>query len=412
MKHDKPKILLIIPNLGRGGAQRVFHQQRAELSLFADVYGCVFNWSGSFSDDRLATIYSLDVPEGNSLFQKARNFLVRVRRLKRLKLELGVDISISHLEGADYVNLLSRSADRVIFWVHGTKKFDRNIRGILGFIRKEILMPLTYRRADYIVTVSNGIRRELQADLKVSDQRITAIYNRLDLRTITSRAADALPENHQKIFAGPPVIIAHCRLAVQKNLHALLHVYRKLKERTAVRLVLLGDGEEREALLSTCKKLNLETYSVWQTPEVNGSHDVYFLGYISEPYEWLRRATLYVMSSDWEGFPLAICEAMACGLPVVSTDCFTGPKEILAPAIADLDKMVERPVAGEFGMLMPLVRREDPQDLELWASTIDELLGNRILREKYSKNGLVRLSQMTAQSSPDKLREIIQLFLG
>jgi hypothetical protein len=123
---DKPKVLIIIPNLGKGGAQRVFHQQFAYLATVADVTGCVFNWDGAFDSDKNGNIISLNVPGGSSIISKIYCFWRRCVELRRVKRKRGIQISISHLEGADYVNILSRVSDRTVCWIHGTKKFDNN----------------------------------------------------------------------------------------------------------------------------------------------------------------------------------------------------------------------------------------------------------------------------------------------
>src|SRR5690349_10127928 len=114
---DKPKVLIIIPNLGRGGAQRVFHQQLSYLSKSTDVVGCVFNWDGSFESDKQDNIVSLNVPAGRSFIGKLYCFWKRCQALRRIKKQYGVQVSISHLEGADYVNILSRRSERIICWV-------------------------------------------------------------------------------------------------------------------------------------------------------------------------------------------------------------------------------------------------------------------------------------------------------
>ena len=138
---QKNRALLLIPNLGTGGAQKVFRQQMKLLSRELDVMGCVFNRDGFLPQDHDSNLHSLDVPGGSNVISKTFFFFKRIARLRRLKKELDIKVCISHLEGADYVNLLSRRNDRVIAWIHGTKTFDQNISGWLGWLRKKVLIP-------------------------------------------------------------------------------------------------------------------------------------------------------------------------------------------------------------------------------------------------------------------------------
>src|SRR5688572_17901207 len=318
----KQTILLIIPNLGKGGAQQVFRDQFHFFSAHYNVVGCVFNWDDTFEDDRIPNLVSLDVPAGRGALGKIHSFVKRILRLRSVKKKYHVDFSISHLEGADYVNILSKRQEKIICWIHGTKAFDENIQGTMGMIRKNFLIPLTYRLSDKIITVSEGIRTELINVFKIPGVKINTIYNNFVLEDIFAKARQELSPQVDQLFAKRPVIITHCRLSKQKNLFALLDIFVSLKTQEKVSLVILGDGELRDKLLSHCSFNKLKTYSVWSAEQqFNSDYDVYFLGYERNPYPFLHRATLYLMTSSWEGFPLALCEAMACEVPVISTDC-------------------------------------------------------------------------------------------
>jgi hypothetical protein len=107
MHKELPVVLLIIPNLSSGGAQSVFRQHYEYLLKHYAVHGCVFNWNGTEPALWPNTIISLGVPAGTNTLQKIRFFLQRVSKLRALKRQIKVELSVSHLEGADYVNLLS-----------------------------------------------------------------------------------------------------------------------------------------------------------------------------------------------------------------------------------------------------------------------------------------------------------------
>lgn len=378
-------LLLLIPNLGAGGAQKVFREQVKFYRQHFEVTACVFNLEGSFETDRELNVISLDVPGGNNPVSKTWFFVQRILKLRKLKRKLNIKISISHLEGADYVNILSATGEKVICWIHGTKRFDENIEGGFGWLRKKILIPKLYRKADKLITVSEGIRMELIENFGLNKSQIQTIENGFDHAEI-SRLSNEAPDINLK--EPGTVIVTHGRLARQKNLFALLDIFANLKKQQAdTKLVIVGDGELRGQLISHAEELGLNVYSVWQNSSGSSSYDVYFTGHTKNPYALLVQADLYVMTSSWEGFPLALCEAMSCGIPVLSTDCFTGPREILAPGI-DSEQPVQNPIETAFGILMPLA--EPPFNAELWPSTIAEVLRNDQKRKVLASGGKKR----------------------
>ena len=345
--------------------------QYAFYSKSFKTIGCVFNWDGVPEEDRHASIISLNVPAGKHFLGKMRSFIRRVVKLRNIKKQLGVDISISHLEGADYINILSKSQEKIICWIHGSKKFDRNITGFQGLLRRKFLMPLLYNKASQIVTVSNGIRQEIMELVNPTTTQLATIYNGFDLITIQKKAEEAagqmsgLAENHF-------IIMVHCRFAREKNLQGLLKLYSRLRESAPLtKLVILGDGELRLSLIHLCQSLRLKSYFFWDNMKWHHDYEVYFPGLQLNPFPYLKHASLYAMTSLNEGFPLSLCEAMACGLPVISSDCHTGPREIFAPGL-DISMPVPKPYLSECGILMPLP--DSSETHILWADFILTLM--------------------------------------
>lgn len=388
MIQKNSRILILIPNLGRGGAQKVFLDQ---FKFYADHYptiGCVFNWDDTFEDDRLPNLISLNVPAGNNWISKSFFFLKRVYELRRIKRENNINFSISHLEGADYVNLLSKRKEKIICWIHGTKTSDENIMGVLGLLRKKIFIPFTYRLSDKIVTVSEGIHQELIKNFKISSAKISTIYNSFNLDDIFTKAGQTLQVQIQELFDSKTILITHCRLSRQKNLFILIDLFIAARIQADLKLMILGDGELKEALLQYCDTNSLRVYSVWDSnASFNPNYDIYFMGYERNPYPYLRRATLYVMTSSWEGFPLSLCEAMASGVPVISSDCYTGPREIISPGL-NAEPPIRHPLSAPYGVLMPLANEDT---IKVWAETIISLTKNMDLRNQLVTSGKQRV---------------------
>jgi len=370
------RVLLLITNLGKGGAQRVFHDHALAFGAAHDVEEVVFDLQ---QDQR---IYDTGLPihdlRRNDLLSKlgpVGRLFSRAFALRNLVARCGFDVVISHMDGANWVNVLSFSSAKKILVVHGTVLRDENVPAARQWFRKRLIFPWLYNLAECTVPVSEGIARELS--LACGVRNTCAIPNFFELQAVTSKAQQALDVAQASIFDNPAVLVTSGRLAEQKKQSNLLEILAALHGRgRAARLVILGDGELRDSLIAKSESLGLRTFNVWSgCAEASAeTFDVYFLGYVSNPYQYLARSTLFLFPSGWEGFPLALCEAMISGVPVLSADCPTGPREILAPGtVRDAYDLHEVEIA-ENGVLLPMI--ESPADLEVWVNTIEDLLSN------------------------------------
>lgn len=367
---------MVIPNLGLGGAQRAFHDHSVELTKYYDVTEAVFDLDLENLYPSGNPLESLQVAGGGGPLRKATNFFRRVGQLRRLKQRLGTDICISHLEGADYVNLLSKGREKVILLIQGSKTHDRNISGASGWLRKSVLMPLLYKRADRIVAVSRDIIPEMVHDYGVDPRKLSAINNSFEVESVWERAQEPLPAPMQAVYNSGPVLVTSGRLAIQKNQAPLLDVFAALRQQVPAKLVFIGDGELRDDLVQHARRVGLRVHEAWGSEAVTPDFDVYFVGLQQNPFQYIRPATAFVFPSAWEGFPLALGEAMTCGVPVVSTDCPTGPREMLAPDSATPAAAIRAAEWAPYGVLMPMLTEAGTleADKKVWENTLATLL--------------------------------------
>ena len=177
------------------------------------------------------------------------------------------------------------------------------------------LMKLVYPHADKIVGVSLAVSKDLESELGLPQQTVKTIYNPVvDDQLLT--LANAPLENPWFKENTPPVFLAVGRLTPQKDFSTLIQAFALVRKSVSARLVILGEGECRTELETMIRKLDLE-------------QDIALPGFVDNPYAYMSRANCLVLSSRWEGLGNALIEAMACGCPVIATDCPSGPNEIL-----------------------------------------------------------------------------------
>jgi glycosyltransferase involved in cell wall biosynthesis len=406
LEGNKRNILLLITNLGKGGAQRVFFDHASFLSGKHNVEEAVFNIN---EDERLynsgLVLHSLDVEAGKNVFGKLKNFLKRSRELKKIIRQNNVDVTISHMDGANWVNVMSRSGEKKILVVHGTVLHDYTVRPVMQFLRKKILIPFFYNRASVTVAVSSGIAEELKRYCGV--KKVVTIPNFFDFEEIRNRASEPITPAEESLFSNHDVIITSGRFHEQKKQRYLFPLFKTIKEKNKnAKLVLLGDGSLRNSLIKEAKQNNLSCYTVWDNQPFTEDYDVYFLGYCKNPFQYLKRSAMFVFPSGWEGFPLALCEAMISGVAVLSADCPTGPREILSPGSIDLGYRLNKIERTPFGYLLPMTDKKD--FFSCWETAIFELLEDKSRRIRLVEAGQKRIESYDKKSGEEKWLSLIE----
>lgn len=181
------------------------------------------------------------------------------------------------------------------------------------------LMKALYPIANRVIAVSSGVAFDLERTLSLDRRTLCVIHNPIDLSEIAILADEPV---YHSWFTDPNkhVIISVGRLVQQKDYTLLINAFAHVSARRPVRLIIIGEGPERTRLEQLVNSLGLQA-------------DVDFLGFQHNPYNYVRHSDLFVLSSAWEGFSVVLAEALACGTSVLSTDCPSGPSEILEGGI-------------------------------------------------------------------------------
>jgi glycosyltransferase involved in cell wall biosynthesis len=223
------------------------------------------------------------------------------------------------------------------------------------------LVRMFYRFADKIIAVSEGVKADLIEEFKIPPRNIQVIYNPIDLNRVS--ALCKCPVEHNFFKEAGPVLLSVGRLVPQKGFDILLKAFSRIVNKREARLIILGEGPEEELLSKLAEGLKI-------------TEKVSFLGFQNNPFKFISKADVFVLSSHYEGLPMVMLEAMACGTPIVSTDCKYGPMEILKN--------------GQYGLLVPV------GDADALSRTISDLLENRVLRERVSRSGKERIKDFSS----------------
>lgn len=305
---------IFIPSLRGGGAER------AMISL-----------ANGFT--RYGYQVDLVLADTNGIFLKEVSKSVRIVNLDSKRMAASVFSLAKYLRqnrpdvllsAMTHVNLtaiwaryIARVPTRLVISERST--FSQALKGLSGRRIMSWLMPqlvrVFYPSADGVVSVSMGVQEDLLRHVSLSDKVTHVIYNPVVDDGFLERAAE--PIEHPWFAAGsPPVVLAVGRLTEAKNFPLLLKAFAHLRKNRPCRLMILGEGPLRHALQTQVSNLGIDA-------------DVLLPGFVDNPLPYMRQASVFVLSSSWEGLPAVLIQAMACGCRVVSTNCPSGPREIL-----------------------------------------------------------------------------------
>jgi glycosyltransferase involved in cell wall biosynthesis len=245
----------------------------------------------------------------------------------------------------------------------------------------DVMIKSLYKDASMVSPISKHLEKFLIENYNISDNKIKVLYNPRNEKEIISLSKE---EPKEDIFShGLPIIVTCGRLTIPKGQWHLIRAFSIVRKKIPCKLLILGEGDLKSYLSNLAKDLNL-------------SKDVIFVGWQENPFKYFSRSDVFVLNSSWEGFANVILEAMICGLPIISSDCYSGPREILAPN-TDLNYKTDKIEHAEFGILVPSDDRKfynanDPitKEEQLLANSILEMLENKSLRDEYKKKSIKR----------------------
>ena len=306
------KIVLFVPNLEGGGAERMM------VNLVNSFERKGFNANLLLA--RKTGPYVKLVNKNVKIFDLKISFLnpLFLYHLFRFFKKEKPDIVLSAMTLPNVAVLLVKRLAMSSSKVYISERVAMGVQSKNSSSLKETLKPivarLTYNWADHIIAISNGVSRNLIDTIGISEKKITTIYNPV----VTSQLFKTYPKPSHPFFnMNHRIILGAGRLVPQKDFKTLIHAFSMLVKQSDIRLIILGDGPQKKELAQLIEQLGL-------------SEKISLPGYVEDLFAYMNHASLFVLSSRWEGFGNVLVEAMAMGCPVVSTNCPSGPAEILS----------------------------------------------------------------------------------
>lgn len=307
-------IAIFVPSLRGGGAER---------AMVGLANGFV----------RYGYKVDLVLADANGIFKKEVSGAVRIVNLDSKRMAASVfklarylrhsrpDVLLSAMTHVNLTAIWARYVARVStrLVISERSTFSQALKGLRGRRAMAWLVPqlvrFFYPSADAVVSVSMGVQEDLLHHVSLPSSVTHVVYNPVVDDGFPQRAAQLIEHSWFAVGA-PPVVLAAGRFTEAKNFPLLLKAFARVRSTRTCRLMILGEGQLRHALENQVRDLGLGT-------------DVLLPGFVDNPLPYMRQASLFVLSSSWEGLPAVLIQAMACGCRVVSTDCPSGPREIL-----------------------------------------------------------------------------------
>lgn len=400
------KIIIFTEGLGQGGVETSVSTLSHALAEVFDVYVVVCDPMESVLLDHGGKLISinLDSRTESHIFSRINAIIRGTCKLRKLKKKINADVCISFKETQNLINILSGFSKNIIS-VREYKSVGTRLKGFIRLLSRFIFYAL-YSCASKIVSLSEGIKEDLRYFYFLNRKKIVTINNGYDFEKIEKAAQESLLE-HESLFEGYNVLLTVGRCVHEK---AQIHILRALSRLDAdnlrLRLVILGDGPYIPVLLRKAEELGLKD-------------KVFMLGYQKNPYKYMKHSKIFILSSLYEGFGNVIIEAMACKLPVISTDCPTGPREIFGfnnfgsnmpvNSLVILDNAIFVP---RFDGILRTAKAPLTHAEEQLVLAINTLLGSDELREKIAQSGYESCKNFTWSKFQTKWIEVINFCLS
>lgn len=394
---ERKNIAILINSLAAGGAERVISRISKPLSKFYNVYimlldveNIKYNCTGKICN------------VGGGYKNYYRKVIHSIGYINKLVKEEKIECIISFLDVPNLINVLGiRGCKRII----NLRCFysEEICSGLAGRIKLGMCRCF-FRKADGVVLVAKALEEYSIRYLRLNEEKVWVIENAYDVDEIIEKANESIEKEEEDFIYTHKTALAMGRLNEQKGYQFLLKCFAKVCEsEPEAGLVILGGGVLDSELKTLAAELKIEK-------------SVLFLGIKKNPFSYISKSMIYVSASLYEGFPNALVEAMACGVPVIQTDCLTGPREILTEVY--VEKCVTEVEYADYGILVPDFNRIQTLGLELeraiaiYADVWIKLLQDTELQKEYGIKARERARHYSMEDCIAKYCEAIEAVIN
>lgn len=377
------KLLILNTNLMiKGGTNRIIAELVWNLHKECDIVLLSLEGQGSgyqYPDN--VRIISLEnfLARSKSRVLRTINAILMLPTVARIIKYKRANVVMSFLPRANIVNIIVKKLFcrkyKCIITEQNYNSIQYN-QTLAGRILLRVMKKL-YPQADIVITNACGLADNVNRYFGVPVWKTKVIYSPFDLEKIDELSHHEV--DHPWFHDNIPVLIHAARLIEQKNQQLLLRAFAKVRNKTSCRLLILGEGPLEESLKETARLLGI-------------IDDVDFLGWRDNIFNFMHKAVAFVLTSNYEGLPSVLIQAMACGCPVVSTDCPSGPREILKD--------------GKYGFLVPM------NDEETLSKCILNILNDNNLGNNLSLLGKKRSKDFGIEIIAEEYKGVIQGVIG
>ncbi|MBP6432289.1 MAG: glycosyltransferase [Ferruginibacter sp.] len=385
MNGIKPKLLIFINTLQSGGAERVVWLLLNHLKDDFELHLALYSNYVDFKIPDEVKVFQLNQPLKQNRVLRLLKLPFISHKVYKYCINNHINTSVAFLYRPCYINALLKSwwgyKGNIIMCERTHQTTMITSQSFLYRLFSKFMVKYSYKRANLILANSYAIQTDLIEKFNIKTP-IRVIYNPIDLDFIKKHEDDELPFEFEKdVFH----FVNVGGFRKEKNHLLLLQAFFILKH-LPCKLIIVGGGVMEEDLKQKVNDLGI-------------ANKVIFCGFDTNPFKYVKQSDCFVLSSDVEGFPNVLIEALACGKPVISTDCHSGPRELLAPSTDLHHRAIVGYEIGEYGILTPV------NDIASLATAMKKMYEDAAMRKQFE----AKAKQRAMQFDVDEIKQYFQV---